>query len=586
MNDQTTCQNWSSLVGIRDMTASEMTVRSRFRRIAYFVEDTRPLQRIATSSEEPSPMPRSGDFVADPDPGESRLLLNRGSDVAVLTINLGSGRGFKMRTTRSVHSSTSGFKHNSSVLIEMHWEISTRGLVIPFPEALRIVREPIIHSPMLHSAGDAFRCAADATSIVIPSSVTHLDSSSFAGSPHLAVVAFAAWSRLRGIAPSTFGVSTSLKSICFPACLESLPYRLFTAADRDGCCPSVSLQTVTFESGSRLREICDFAFEGCDSLKSICVPASVARLSGASFARCGLRQISIESGSRFYRVSGDFVMDLKGVRIVRYFGCNLVITIPDCVEVLGRDSFLGCGSIRRVAFAPNSNLNRIERSAFGHCPHLTSIAIPSIATFLEMAGFEGCQSLRTVSFCANSRLANIEQWAFRSCSSLESIAVPWPVEILGVCCFSECKKLVTMTFAPDSQLTRIAPSAFEKCLLLGPLRLPSALKYVAARCFSECNSMSTLTFCAPCHIRELLDLPPRLTGLFDIPDSVEILRFGLFGSVARSYALHFGTESKLTRIQRDHKRSFLHYSSRTLKTFRSEFELPPENGIWGRKRVF
>jgi hypothetical protein len=40
---------------------------------------------------------------------------------------------------------------------------------------------------------------------------------------------------------------------------------------------------LTFESGSALRQIDEFAFSGCSSLDSICIPASVKLIDASSF---------------------------------------------------------------------------------------------------------------------------------------------------------------------------------------------------------------------------------------------------------------------------------------------------------------
>jgi hypothetical protein len=80
------------------------------------------------------------------------------------------------------------------------------------------------------------------------------------------------------------------------------------------------VETITFESGSKLRELNGEAFFGCDSLKSICLPASLETIYSSSFPHCRGLRIEIESGNKFYRVFSDFVMDLNGQAILRYFG--------------------------------------------------------------------------------------------------------------------------------------------------------------------------------------------------------------------------------------------------------------------------
>jgi hypothetical protein len=60
---------------------------------------------------------------------------------------------------------------------------------------------------------------------------------------------------------------------------------------------------VTFESGSRLERIEEYAFHG-SGLKSIDIPSSVVVLGKQSFSRCNaLESVTFESGSRLERIN-------------------------------------------------------------------------------------------------------------------------------------------------------------------------------------------------------------------------------------------------------------------------------------------
>jgi hypothetical protein len=60
---------------------------------------------------------------------------------------------------------------------------------------------------------------------------------------------------------------SSLRSICIPSSVEKLGKDCFSLCE--------SLSTVTFESGSKLSSIEEFAFAYCSSLSSICIPSSL-----------------------------------------------------------------------------------------------------------------------------------------------------------------------------------------------------------------------------------------------------------------------------------------------------------------------
>jgi hypothetical protein len=66
-----------------------------------------------------------------------------------------------------------------------------------------------------------------------------------------------------------------------------------------------SLESVTFESGSGLERIEEFAFSG-SGLRSILIPSSVVVLGKWSFCGCkSLESVTFESGSRLERIEEE-----------------------------------------------------------------------------------------------------------------------------------------------------------------------------------------------------------------------------------------------------------------------------------------
>jgi hypothetical protein len=379
---------------------------------------------------------------------------------------------------------------------------------------------------------------------------------------------------LKDIPHSALQPCKSLKSICFPASLESLPWYLFVSVHKrhpKGCSP---VETITFEPGSKVRQIWGETFTGCESLKSLYIPASVEKISGSGFVTYRRIQIEIESGNPFFRVVGDFVMDSNSQKIVRYFGNDSEIDIPDSVETIGEDSFSNCRSAVHFLFGVNSKLSSIEYRSFTECGLLQSIYIPSLVTQIPDWCFHLCRSLRAVSFASDPHVRAFGSLSFSE-SGLESISLPSTITLLGGACFEGCGRLAIVMFPADSKLVRIESRAFYDCSSLGPICLPSSVEFVGPQCFSKCDSMTHLHFSVPCRVKGLWDLPPALSGVTDIPDSVEILEFSVkFGEDAE-HALRFGSGSKLQMIHTAVKRSFLHFSSRMLKHVRSKREFPP-----------
>jgi hypothetical protein len=348
---------------------------------------------------------------------------------------------------------------------------------------------------------------------------------------------------------------------------------------------SSTLEKVTFEPGSTLQAIEQYAFSGCDRLKSICLPASLQSIDGTTFADCSLSEITIESSNPFLQTKGPFILDSKGTHIVRYFGRGVEVSIPDEIETLGSGSFTCCDRLVTIEIGPMSKLLSIGKSAFQSCSHVQAITIPASVKKLGVSCFSECRALQAVSFCADSQLDSITKEAFACCGSLQSIALPSSVKVLGKTCFVNCSRLGAVVFAADSKLVRIKDQAFQNCSSLQSLCIPPLVEFVGKCCFLGCSSLSSLAFSSPCHIRDLLDLPLGWLGLREIPDSVENLGFQQSPLHQSLYTLSFGAASRLRQVTARPVRPggrcqcLLLVPTTSLKIFRSNLEFQTENVI-------
>jgi hypothetical protein len=338
-------------------------------------------------------------------------------------------------------------------------------------------------------------------SLCIPASVESIGdcilSGPFGSKSSLSTLTFDSGSKLREIDTSTFTGCPHLRSLCIPASVESIG--VDCPCGESGERSSSGLETLTFEPGSKLRAIHAGAFAWFTRLQSICLPASVSELDGSSFFNSPVSTISIEPGNTHFCVRDQFLLDFGGVRIIFNFGTDDEVQIPDRIEMIGSSAFSSKTFLRSVSFGRESRLRSFGHSSFAECPSLNVFHIPS------------------------------------------------SVREIGNCSFFNCRQLTCVTFESISELVRIGDQAFFGCISLQSLCIPSSVELIGKSCYAGCTVLSTLIFECPSHLRALQSLRQWVTGSVDIPDSVEILDATLF-AISPRRVFHFGEGSKLSRI--------------------------------------
>jgi hypothetical protein len=110
------------------------------------------------------------------------------------------------------------------------------------------------------------------------------------------------------------------------------------------------------------------------------IPSDVAVFGGLSFCLASLESVTFERGSRLERIKED-AFCASGLRS---------ILIPSSVIVLGKESFCVCKSLESVTFENGSRLELIEESGF-HGSGLRSIEIPFSVVVSGKLNFYRCE---------------------------------------------------------------------------------------------------------------------------------------------------------------------------------------------------
>ena len=230
--------------------------------------------------------------------------------------------------------------------------------------------------------------------------------------------------------------------------------------------------------------ICDWAFEGCTSLRSLVVPESVISIGESAFDGCTSLS-SLVIPNRLVSIKGNLFCgwygELKCLSSFFIYENNVLFDENKSTIISFRDQ-------DATSYVIPAGVTSIGNSAFYGCSSLSSLVIPDSVTSIGNSAFYGCSSLR--SLVIPNGVTSIGDRAFECCSSLSSLIIPNSVTSIGNSAFRYCLSLSSLVI-PDG-VTSIGDDAFYGCSSLRSLVIPNGVTSIGDRAFEYCNLSNTL----------------------------------------------------------------------------------------------
>lgn len=305
---------------------------------------------------------------------------------------------------------------------------------------------------------------------------------------------------------------------------------------------TMALGAYDFDEGkladSSLKNIGNYAFNGCTSLKEIEIPESVTVIGSYAFKDTGIWKAITEDGVIYAgnwvvgfsdTLSGNVTLKNGTVGISNYafYQCTGLtgIRMPNTVKQVGRAAFYKCTKLTSVTL-PNM-LEVIEDYTFYHCDMLQLFELPPVLRSIGRSAFYKCGSVAQQTgseeettnrtdevFTIPSAVTTIGDYAFYGCGyegsddngnkvayGIDIVIIGDSVEHIGANAFYNFVSMRELVLG--NGLTSMGDKAFQKCTSLQKVTFGSSLQTIGVKAFYKCEAL------------EHVSLPDNITHVGD-----------------------------------------------------------------------
>lgn len=186
-----------------------------------------------------------------------------------------------------------------------------------------------------------------------------------------------------------------------------------------------NLEEVIFEGTSQIKEMWG-TFNGCSSLKSVHIPASVTEFVNQPFVGCNLESVYYDGAFEdwckidfqyAYQSPMPYTEKFYFKKENGYEELTENVVIPESITQINAGILSGYKALRSVTL--HEGVTAIAKEAFKDCVNLSSIKLPSQLKFIGEQAFYECKSLYTINI--PQYISEIGNNAFEYCYNLVEV---------------------------------------------------------------------------------------------------------------------------------------------------------------------
>ena len=303
-----------------------------------------------------------------------------------------------------------------TALTTINWNatnISTAGTsAAPIFNGSTNVNKLNIASAVTNIPAYAFKDLGKVTAVTLPSGLKTVGTYAFANT---GITSVTITSSITGVAAYAFGNCSSLKTVTIESGASGINANAFAGsaienaevpADYISYIANSTVKNVTVTSGTAIPAN---AFDGCASLSSVSIPASVTSIGNYAFKGC----TSLTS-----------------------------ITLANGITSIGTYAFTGCTKLTNVSLP--STIKTISANMFNGCSALVEINIPTSVTSIATGAFTGCTKLARIKYAGTASkwaITEIKDYAFAYQTKLTTVNIEDSITTIGENAFLNCSAL-------------------------------------------------------------------------------------------------------------------------------------------------